>query len=219
MTGDNVFATKKNLTDEDFYDSGLDLRKLTKGIDLVCILYFILEYAIRLWSCPNKTAFLLSPMNFADLLAILPFFISVIMNELQALKVFWFHLKKSISVLDVFPFFPRGYWESEQARSSCPDVEGFANLQTRAISGKSTVAHSHPTPSQQGTRPFIHMFGDMPSLLLVPDLLRREGDQQLELRGQFLVLPYDHNHGGVSLLIVSGARKKHVSAASFLVSN
>ena len=52
-------------------------------LEIVCIFWFTLEYLIRIYSAPKRKAFLKSVMNTIDLLAILPFFIGIIVENLN----------------------------------------------------------------------------------------------------------------------------------------
>ena len=46
-------------------------------IEAICIAWFTLEYFIRLAGAPDKWAFLKDGMNIVDVLAILPFFVTL----------------------------------------------------------------------------------------------------------------------------------------------
>ena len=50
-------------------------------LELVCIMWFTVEYILRLAGAPRKGEFLKNGMNIIDLLAILPYFISMIIIE------------------------------------------------------------------------------------------------------------------------------------------
>jgi hypothetical protein len=50
-------------------------------IEAMCIAWFTLEYTIRLLCSPNKWKFVISVLNVIDLVAILPFFITLPMKE------------------------------------------------------------------------------------------------------------------------------------------
>ena len=52
-------------------------------VECVCVAWFTMEFILRIVSCPNKLAFCKNVMNIFDLLAILPFFISLITNSLS----------------------------------------------------------------------------------------------------------------------------------------
>ncbi|XP_075056602.1 voltage-gated potassium channel regulatory subunit KCNF1 [Mixophyes fleayi] len=54
------------------------------NIETACIGWFTLEYILRLISSPNKLHFALSFMNIIDVLAILPFYVSLILTHLGA---------------------------------------------------------------------------------------------------------------------------------------
>ncbi|TNN14789.1 Potassium voltage-gated channel protein [Schistosoma japonicum] len=50
-------------------------------IETICISWFTLEYVLRLWCSPNKWKFLKRILNIIDLIAILPFYIHVLLIE------------------------------------------------------------------------------------------------------------------------------------------
>lgn len=52
-------------------------------VEIICITWFTIEYWARFSSCPDKKLFLLSVMNTIDLLAILPFYIGLIIENLN----------------------------------------------------------------------------------------------------------------------------------------
>ena len=52
-------------------------------IEAVCVTWFSLEYVIRLWASPCKASFFKSPLNFIDLLAIAPYYATLIVDEMN----------------------------------------------------------------------------------------------------------------------------------------
>ena len=53
------------------------------GIDHICATFFAIEYFVRLFFCPRKIRFILDKMNLVDVLAIIPFFITLILENLE----------------------------------------------------------------------------------------------------------------------------------------
>lgn len=52
-------------------------------IESICVLWFTMEFVLRIISCPSKKSFCRSIMNMFDVVAILPFFISLIVQQTE----------------------------------------------------------------------------------------------------------------------------------------
>jgi potassium voltage-gated channel Shab-related subfamily B member 1 len=50
-------------------------------LEAACIGWFTFEYVLRLWAAPDRRRFLTSALNVIDLIAILPYYVSLVMDE------------------------------------------------------------------------------------------------------------------------------------------
>lgn len=52
-------------------------------VDTFCVTYFIMEYFLRLYASPNRWRYLTSKMSIIDILAVLPYFIDLVLEKLK----------------------------------------------------------------------------------------------------------------------------------------
>ena len=61
--------------------------QLLDYIDTVVIIFFTVEYTIRFVCAPRKWKFFKNPMNLVDVLAIIPFYLSIFLNQLEDIQI------------------------------------------------------------------------------------------------------------------------------------
>ena len=72
---------------EDDQEVAKEVLVTLRQLDTAAITFFSLELLVRLAVCPAKLRFLRSPLNIVDLLAVLPFFLSLLLAELQDMQI------------------------------------------------------------------------------------------------------------------------------------
>jgi potassium voltage-gated channel Shab-related subfamily B protein 1 len=82
--------TKKEFIDHPMFET----------IEIVCIVWFTIEYVLRIWSAPNRFQSMKSPLNIIDLVSILPFYVSLILDNFSNS-----HLSETDSVRKIFTLF------------------------------------------------------------------------------------------------------------------
>ena len=63
------------------------LLQIIDVIDNISIGFFTVEYALRLMCSPRKIKFMKGPMNMIDLLAIIPFYVSILLEGLEDFEI------------------------------------------------------------------------------------------------------------------------------------
>ena len=63
------------------------LLQIINVIDVITVIFFTAEYFLRLACSPRKMKFMKGPMNMIDLCAIIPFYLSLLLEGLEVKKV------------------------------------------------------------------------------------------------------------------------------------
>jgi potassium voltage-gated channel Shab-related subfamily B protein 1 len=74
-------------------------------IEIICIIWFTIEFCLRFWSSPNNKCFLKGPTNVIDVVSILPFYLALLSSMLDShSKVFdkLFPLFRMLRILRIF---------------------------------------------------------------------------------------------------------------------
>ncbi|XP_065114795.1 voltage-gated potassium channel KCNC1-like [Paramisgurnus dabryanus] len=79
------------------------------AIELVCSIWFILEFLIRFVCCPSKCCFFMNLLNIVDLLALFPIFFQLCSGELCIKVLGFFHVMRCIRLLRVFKLMQHVY--------------------------------------------------------------------------------------------------------------
>ena len=81
--------------------------EMTYAIDFVdngCAVYFALEYFLRLACSPRKLKFFLNGMNFVDFLALIPLFLTILLESIKDLAIMGKAGRRSSSINNLPPF-------------------------------------------------------------------------------------------------------------------
>ena len=68
-------------------------------VDNACAVYFALEYFMRLVCSPKKMRFFLQAMNFIDFLAIIPLFLTILLESIKDLAIMGKAGNKSFDII------------------------------------------------------------------------------------------------------------------------
>lgn len=63
------------------------LTYITQIIDKISMAFFTLEFLLRLFLCPNKKKFLCDKMNLVDVIAIIPFYLALLLEGLEDMEI------------------------------------------------------------------------------------------------------------------------------------
>ena len=84
----NTTTTAANLTSfSDKFNERRVVLTITQIIDHLAITFFTAEYCARLLLSPKKAKFLFNKMNMVDLLAIVPFYLALLLEGLEDMEI------------------------------------------------------------------------------------------------------------------------------------
>ena len=75
------FKNKTNKNNETRPENDLHENPYLELAELICVIWFTLEYLLHLYATPNKKKFFKNGLNIIDLLSILPYFISIALQS------------------------------------------------------------------------------------------------------------------------------------------
>ena len=68
-------------------DDGTRIHTALEVTEDLCVIFFTLEYIIRFVCSPNKTRFLKNPMNMVDLLSVIPFYVNLLLIQINDIAI------------------------------------------------------------------------------------------------------------------------------------
>ena len=75
---------------QDFLSSGetnTSLYLALESIESLCVTFFTLEFVLRFANSPSKTRFLKNGMNWIDLIALIPFFVNLFLQQIEDMEI------------------------------------------------------------------------------------------------------------------------------------
>lgn len=82
-----ILSTLEDFKDEEEIDPNSLFNRTLEYIDTVVIVFFTVEYLIRIICSPRKWKFFKTPMNMVDLLAIIPFYLALCLQHLEDIQI------------------------------------------------------------------------------------------------------------------------------------
>lgn len=71
-------------------------------LDVICVVVFSVEFSLRLIVCPSLTSFVKNPMNIIDLLSILPFYLTILLQSVVGSNLEAFVVLRVLRIFRVF---------------------------------------------------------------------------------------------------------------------